>query len=147
MNWRAIMRGEARELYEQYPQNPQNSGEKPNIANFANIADRENALKTDNLFTDNTDISHELSVTSVPNPGVLDEKPELALLVKETCAGLSITPDQFMVLLNDQDKAAILGGEIPVVPTLRAYAKSFAEGIQSGRIKFHPTSGALLKHG
>ncbi len=113
MNWRAIMRGEARDLYEQNPQNPQNSGENPNIANFANIADR---------------------------------KSELLRQVRAACTGLSITPDQFMVLLNDQDKAAILDGEIPVVPTLRAYAESFSKGIQSGRIKFHPTSGALLKH-
>jgi hypothetical protein len=139
MNWRAIMRGEAREMYEQNPQNPQNYGEKPNIANFANIADRWNALKTDK-----TRLS---SVLSVRDGGVLDEKPELLRQVRAACTGLSITPDQFMVLLNDQDKAAILDGEIPVVPTLRAYAKSFAGGIQSGRIKFHPTSGALLKHG
>ena len=75
-------------------------------------------------------------------------KPGLLLItiIRQACNGLDIKPDQFLALINQDDKAAILGGELPVVPTLRAYAKSFAEGIQSGRIKFHPTSGALLKH-
>ena len=44
MNWRAIMRGESTELYEQNPQNPQNTqntANKLNIAHFANIAGRE----------------------------------------------------------------------------------------------------------
>ena len=38
MNWRAIMKGEVTEPYEQNPHNPQNSTEMDNIANFANIA-------------------------------------------------------------------------------------------------------------
>ena len=91
--------------------------------------------KTADRGTDNTDKSRVLSVLSVRHGGVLDEKPELVRLVKEACTGLSITPDQFMVLLNDQDKAAILDGEILVVPTLRAYAESFSKGIRLGRIK------------
>jgi len=136
------MRGEARDLYEQNPQNPQNFVENPNIANFANIADRGNALKTDNLPADNTDVRH---LTSVRHPGVFDEKSELVRRAKAACTGLSITPNQFMALLNDQDKAAILTGDISV-ECLRGYAKSFAEGIQSGRILFHPKSNALLRH-
>ena len=88
-----------------------------------------------------------LSVLSVPTVGTFADKGgNLEATIQAACKGLNITPDQFMALLNDQDKAAILGGEIRVVPTLRAYAKSFAEGIQSGRIRFHPTSGALLEH-
>ncbi len=77
-----------------------------------------------------------------------EHKPGLLLItiIRQACNGLDITPDQFLALINQDDKAAILDGEIRVVPTLRAYAKSFAEGIQSGRIKFHPTSEALLKH-
>ncbi len=77
-----------------------------------------------------------------------EHKPGLLLItiIRQACNGLDITPDQVLALINQEDKAAILGGEIPVVPTLRAYAKSFSKGIQSGRIKFHPTSGALLEH-
>ncbi len=91
--------------------------------------------KTVDRDTDNTDESRVLSVLSVRDGGVLDEKPELLQQVRAACTGLSITPDQFMVLLNDQDKAAILGGEIPVVPTLKAYAEGFSKGIRLGRIK------------
>ena len=104
------------------------------------------SCETEDQYTDNTDVRCLTSVTSVHHPGVLDEKPELVRQVKAACTGLSITPDQFMVLLNDQNKAAILAGDIPI-ECLRAYAKSFAEGIQSGRILFHPRSGALVRHG
>jgi len=73
-----------------------------------------------------------------------EHKPGLLLItiIRQACNGFDITPDQFLALINQDDKAAILDGEIPVVPTLRAYAKSFDEGIQSARIVFHPTSGA-----
>ncbi len=93
------------------------------------------SCETPDQHADNTDVRCLTSVTSARHPGVLDEKPELLQQVRAACTGLSITPDQFMVLLNDQDKAAILGGEIPVVPTLRAYAESFSKGIRLGRIK------------
>ena len=40
MNWRAIMRGEATELYSHNSQNPQNLTDAQNIANIENIAKR-----------------------------------------------------------------------------------------------------------
>ncbi len=77
-----------------------------------------------------------------------EHKPKLLLMaiIRQACYGLDITPNQFLALINQDDRADILVGYIPP-DCLRAYAKSFAGGIQSGRIKFHPTSGALLKHG
>ena len=74
-------------------------------------------------------------------------KPGLLLItiIRQACNGLDITPDQFLALINQDDRDDILAGDIPP-DCLRGYAKSFTAGIQSGRIKFHPTSGALLKH-
>ena len=75
-------------------------------------------------------------------------KPELLLMViiRQACNGLDITPDQSRALLSPADVRDILTGDIPM-ECLRAYANSFAEGIQSGRILFHPKSGALVRHG
>ncbi len=77
-----------------------------------------------------------------------EHKPKLLLMaiIRQACNGLDITPGQFLALINQDDRADILAGNVPT-ECLRGYAKSFADGIQSGRIKFHPTSGALLKHG
>jgi len=104
------------------------------------------SCETPDQHTDSTDVRHLTSVTSVRHPGVLDEKSEFYRQVMAACGGLSITPDQFLALINQDDRADILAGNVPT-ECLRGYAKSFADGIQSGRIKFHPTSGALLKHG
>ncbi|MEE9159033.1 MAG: hypothetical protein V3U60_11670 [Gammaproteobacteria bacterium] len=75
-------------------------------------------------------------------------KPELLLMViiQQACTGLDITPDQFLALISQDDRDHILTGDIPM-KCLRAYAKNFAKGIQSGRILFHPKSGALVRHG
>ena len=70
----------------------------------------------------------------------------LITIIRQACNGLDITPDQFLALINQDDRADILAGYIPP-DCLRAYAKSVAEGIQSGRILFHPRSGALVRHG
>ena len=62
---------------------------------------------------------------------------EVLSLVQQSCEGVEITPDQFINLLTEEDRELILSGDLPI-EILRAYAKSFAEGIQTGRITFHP---------
>lgn len=76
-------------------------------------------------------------------------KPYLMLMVKvrQACKGVpGITPDQFLALCSPDDLADIKAGHIPDWE-LVAFAESFATGIQSGRIVFHPTSGQLVRHG
>ena len=63
---------------------------------------------------------------------------EVLSLIKQSCEGLAITPNQFLALTSKEDHELILSGDLPI-EVLRAYAKSFAEGIQTGRITFHPT--------
>lgn len=59
----------------------------------------------------------------------------LALAVREAVEGVAgISAQQFENLLNDDDRQEIADGLIPAVPTLRAYAESFARGIDSGGI-------------
>jgi len=129
---------------------------------------QENTLETGEHTTDSTDTSCDLSVLSVHNQGVLEEKthdsemyshnshnpqnstdtPNIAnieniangvlALIKQACEGFEITPDQFITLTTKEDRELILSGDLPL-KVLRAYAKSFAEGIQTGRITFHPT--------
>lgn len=74
-------------------------------------------------------------------------KPELLLtaIIRQSCKGLDITPGQFMALLSEDDKDLIRQGKF-TPECLRAYAMSFAEGIQSKRILFHNTSKILLSH-
>ena len=66
-----------------------------------------------------------------------DFEDEVLSLVQQSCNGFAITPDQFLVLTTKEDRELILSGDLPI-EMLRAYAKSFAEGIQTGRITFHP---------
>jgi len=66
------------------------------------------------------------------------EDPELMAIVSDACKGFSITPYQFLALTTKEDRELILSGELPI-EILRAYSKSFTEGIQTGRITFHPT--------
>jgi len=77
-----------------------------------------------------------------------EHKPELLLftIVSDACEGLIITPQQFTALLTEEDKHLIIKGKFEG-HTLRAYARSFAEGIQSRRIVFHPKTVGLLRHG
>jgi len=66
------------------------------------------------------------------------EDPELMALVSDACNGFAITPDQFIALTTKEDRELILSGDLPI-KMLRAYTKSFAEGIQTERITFHPS--------
>ncbi len=106
---------------------------------------QENTLETGIYTTDSTDTSHDLSVLSVPNRGVLTETNNVAnianevlVLIEQSCEGFEITPNQFMGLTTKEDRELILSGELPI-KVLKTYAKSFADGIQIGRITFHPT--------
>jgi len=63
---------------------------------------------------------------------------EVLSLIQQACDGVEITPDQFIGLTTKEDRALILSGDLPI-DVLRAYAESFADGIQTGRIVFHPT--------
>lgn len=72
--------------------------------------------------------------------------PALRTRISKACEGLPITPAQYLTILNDEDKQAIINGEFEP-RTLRAYARAFSEGIESGRILFHPSTGALMRHG
>jgi len=71
---------------------------------------------------------------------------KLMICIKTACKGLSITPQQFTALLTEEDKHLIIKGKFEG-HTLRAYARSFAEGIQSRLIVFHPKTVGLLRHG
>ena len=65
-----------------------------------------------------------------------NENIKLDAILTEACRGVEgITPSQFRSLLSAEDVTDIRAGDIPAVPTLRAYAQSFAEGIQTGRIR------------
>ncbi len=99
MNWRAIMRGEATELYSHNSQNPQNPTNNPNIANIENNA-----------------------------KGV---EPKLMALVGDACKGLSMSPDQFIRILNNKGKAQITSGELSA-STLKDYAKQIDDAINNG---------------
>jgi len=102
MNWRAIMRGEATELYSHNSHNPQNSTDTPNIANIENIA-----------------------------KGVERCDPELMARASEACAGLDMTPEQFIRILNSQGKQQIISGELSA-STLKEYAKQIDDAINDG---------------
>ncbi len=99
MNWRAIMRGEAPELYSHNSHNPQNPTNNPNIANIEDIA-----------------------------KGV---EPELIARVSEACAGLDMTPEQFIRVLNNEGKEQIISGELSAT-TLKDYAKQIDDAINDG---------------
>ena len=102
MNWRAIMRGEATELHSHNSHNPQNSTDTPNIANIENIA-----------------------------KGVERCDPELMARVSEACAGLDMTPEQFIRILSSEGKAQIISGELSA-STLKDYAKQIDDSINNG---------------
>ena len=99
MNWRAIMRGKATELYSHNSHNPQNPTNDPNIANIENIA-----------------------------KGV---EPELIARVSDACEGLSISPIQFIRILNSKGKQQIISGELSA-STLKDYAKQIDDSIKDG---------------
>jgi len=77
---------------------------------------------------------------------ICELSPVLHTRVSKACAGLSITVEQFLTIINGEDREAISNGEF-TQQTLRAYARSFSDGLTSGRIVLHPSTGVLVKHG
>ncbi len=73
------------------------------------------------------------------------EDSEFMVLVSEACSGLEITPTQFTALCNEDDLEYIRNGVFSI-KTLRSYAISFADGISTRRIVFHPRSHELISH-
>jgi len=60
-------------------------------------------------------------------------KPALLLftIVSDACEGLSISPDQFIRVLNSEGREQIISGELSA-STLREYAKRIDEAINNG---------------
>ena len=73
-------------------------------------------------------------------------EPCVLTQMKEVVQDLPITVDQFLTLTTVEVREDIRAGSVPR-EAIRFYAKSFAEGIRTGRILFHPTTGALVRHG
>jgi len=95
---------------------------------------QENTLEMPIPCTDSTDTSHDLSVLSVPDQGVLKEKtidPELMARVSEACADLDMTPEQLTRVLNSKGKEKITSGELSP-STLKEYAKQIDDAINDG---------------
>ena len=98
---------------------------------------QENTLEIPIQSTDSTDTSHDLSVLSVPDQGVLKEKaidPKLMARVSDACAGLDMTPEQFIRILNSQGKQQIISGELSA-STLKGYAKQIDDAINDGVVE------------
>jgi len=95
---------------------------------------QENTLETGIQTTDSTDTSCDLSVLSVRDQGVLKEKtqnPELMARVSDACAGLDMTPEQLIRVLNSEGKEQIVNGELSA-STLKEYAKQIDDAINNG---------------
>ena len=89
---------------------------------------------------------HKAELLEVLLKSQVSHDPYVLNQVKEAVQDLPITIDQFIALTTKEDRELILSGDLPL-KVLKAYAKSFAEGIKSGRIVFHPTTELLIKHG
>ena len=95
---------------------------------------QENTLETGIHTTDKTDRSCDVSVLSVHDQGVLKGKaidPELMALVSDACAGLDVTPEQLIRVLNSEGKEQIISGDL-TASTLKDYAKKIDEAINDG---------------
>ncbi len=123
---------------------------------------QDNVLETHSVVTDKTDKSPLMSVLSVQARGSLGEKTKISdesgisqfkseqeeqaeKLIEASCRGLEITPAQFKAICSEEDLEEISAGSIPL-EELRTYARSFAEGILSRRIVFHPKTNVLIHH-
>jgi len=74
-----------------------------------------------------------------------DRRTSAQKLIESACKGLEITPAQFTTLCSEEDLEYIRNGSFSI-ETLRAYASSFAEGIRTRRIVFHPITEELIQH-
>ena len=81
---------------------------------------------------------HKAELLEVLLKSQVSHDPYVLNQVKEAVQDLPITIDQFIALTTKEDRELILSGDLPL-KVLKAYGKSFADGIQTGRITFHPT--------
>ena len=66
-------------------------------------------------------------------------------LIEAACRGLEITSAQFRAICSKEDLEDISNGNT-TLEELRIYAESFADGICTRRIVFHPTTKELIHH-
>ena len=59
------------------------------------------------------------------------EEPELVERVSDACAGLDMTPEQFIRVLNSKSKQQIISGELSA-STLKDHAKQIDDAINDG---------------
>jgi hypothetical protein len=60
-------------------------------------------------------------------------------VIRKACEDFAITPFQFLTFISIEDRELIASGNLDAV-LLRGYSVSFANGIESGRTKFHPAT-------
>ncbi|MFH0342353.1 MAG: hypothetical protein ACHBNF_09540 [Chromatiales bacterium] len=102
---------------------------KCTLANPANPANPASKVSNISKVSRGASSNHDFDLPDTPpSPGDLDA------LLATACQGVEgIDAAAFRALLSPVDVQDIEGGFIPMV-TLRAYARSFAEGIRTGRI-------------
>ncbi len=66
-------------------------------------------------------------------------------LIEAACLGLGITTAQFRAICSKDDLKDISDGGNPL-EEIQAYAASFAEGIRTRRIIFHPKTNEYIRH-
>ena len=76
---------------------------------------------------------------------ILETLSQPTNLIEAACRDLEITPAQFRAICSKEDLEDISSGSI-LIEELRAYAESFAEGIRTRRIIFHPKTNELIRH-
>jgi len=95
---------------------------------------QENTPETHGSLTDKTDRSCDVSVMSVHDQGVLEEK--LIKIASEACNGLDLTPEQFIRVMNDKAKKPIIEGQYSM-ERLKNLAKRLDESIKDGVVKLY----------
>jgi len=88
-----------------YEQNPQNPQNSTKMDNIANFANIAKGIE-----------------------------PELIERVSDACAGLDMTPEQFIRVLNSKAKEQIISGELSA-STLKNYAKQIDDAINDGVVE------------
>jgi hypothetical protein len=73
-------------------------------------------------------------------PPAREAGQDVDALIRAACEGLAVTPAQFRAVCIEQDIEDIQSGGTPL-EALRTFAAGIADGVQSGRIVFHPTTG------
>jgi len=102
--------------------------------------------RTQSCNQDATAMKTPVQLRGVKTPLKVALVAHVELAIKSACQGLEITPEQFAAICTKDDLDLIANGSYNS-EYLRGYARSFAEGIRSRRIVFHPKTGELVCHG